>query len=221
MARATYSKLFSAVGAEGAGLVGGADGGEDAGALVGDELEVEAHGGEGEQEVGEDDGGVDAEALGGGDGDLGGELGCAADVEQGVAAADGAVLRHVAAGLAEEPDGGAVDGEAEAGAKETAATRGGSRFRLENRGGGRGLSRRVRCPIGCNGVSVWGRRSMLCIESSGPGQRRSFDAIGPWGGGCTVQRFVLKLTQRVWSPNSSSVASSGGPGVNLLCAEWH
>ena len=127
-------------------------------------------------------------------------VGGAADVEQGVVAADGAVLRHVAAGLAEEPDGGAVGGKAEAGAKETAATGGGSRFRLENRGGGRGLGRRVRCPIGCNGVSVWGRRSILTIESSGSGQRRSFDAIGPWGGGCTVQRIVLKLTQRVGLP---------------------
>ena len=39
-------QIFRAVGAEGAGLVGGADGGEDAWALVGDELEVEAHGSE-------------------------------------------------------------------------------------------------------------------------------------------------------------------------------
>jgi hypothetical protein len=130
-----------------------------------------------------------------------------------VVLADGAVLLHVAASLAEKPDGGAVRGKAETGTKETAAVGGGSRFRLENRGGGRGLNRWVCCPIGCNGVSVWGHRSILTIESSGPGQRRSFDAIEPWGGGCTVQRFVLKLTQRVWSPNSSSVASSGGPAL--------
>ena len=106
----------------------------DLGAFVGDELEVEAHGGEGQQQVGEDDGGVDAEALGGGDSDFGGDLGGAADVEQGVVLADGHVLRHVAAGLAEEPDGGAVDGEAEAGTNETAAVGPGSRVRLDYRG---------------------------------------------------------------------------------------
>ena len=94
------------------------------GAFAGDELEVEAHGGEGKEEVGEDDGGVDAEALGGGDGDFGGDVGRAADVEEGVVLADGHVLRHVAAGLAEEPDGGAVDGLAEAGADEAAAALG-------------------------------------------------------------------------------------------------
>ena len=74
----------------------------------------------GRQEVGEDDGGVDAEALGGGDGDFGGDAGGAADVEEGVVLADGHVLGHVAAGLAEEPDGRAVDGVAEAGADEAA-----------------------------------------------------------------------------------------------------
>ncbi len=94
------------------------------GAFAGDELEVEAHGGEGKQEVGEDDGGVDTEALGGGDGDFGGDVGRAADVEEGVVLADGHVLRHVAAGLAEEPDGRAVDGLAEAGAHEAAAALG-------------------------------------------------------------------------------------------------
>ena len=114
-------EVFGAVGAEGADLLGGADGGVDDGAFAGDELEVEAHGGEGEQEVGEDDGGVDAEALGCGDGDFGGDFGGAADFEQGVVLADGHVLGHVAAGLAEEPDGGAVDGAAEAGTNETAA----------------------------------------------------------------------------------------------------
>jgi hypothetical protein len=73
-----------------------------------------------EQEVGEDDGRVDAEALGGGDGDFGGDVRGAADVEEGVVAADGHVLGHVTAGLAEEPDGSAVDRLAEAGADETA-----------------------------------------------------------------------------------------------------
>jgi inorganic pyrophosphatase len=40
-----------------------------------------------------------------------------------VVLADGHVLGHVAAGLAEEPDGGAIDGLAEAGADEAAAAR--------------------------------------------------------------------------------------------------
>ena len=105
----------------------------DDGAFAVDELEVEAHGGEGQQEVGEDDGGVDAEAFGGGDGDFGGDVGGAADVEQGVVLADGHVLGHVAAGLAEEPDGGAVDGLAEAGADEAAGAVGAHFMRLAPR----------------------------------------------------------------------------------------
>ncbi len=75
-------EVVGAVGAEGLDLFEGADGVVDYGAFAVDELEVEAHGGEGEQEVGEDDGGVDTEALGGGDGDLGGYAGGAADVEE-------------------------------------------------------------------------------------------------------------------------------------------
>ena len=114
-------EVVGAVGAEGLDLFEGAERCVDDGAFAGDEFEVEAHGREGKQEVGEDDGGVDAEAFGGGDGDFGGDFGGAADVEQRVVAADGHVFRHVAAGLAEEPDGGAVDGLAEAGADEAAA----------------------------------------------------------------------------------------------------
>jgi hypothetical protein len=114
------AEVVGAVGAEGLDLLEGTDGGVDDGAFTVDELEVEAHGGEGEQEVGEDDGGVDAEALGGGDGDFGGDVGCPADVEQGVVAADGHIFGHVAAGLAEEPDRGAVGGMTEAGADEAA-----------------------------------------------------------------------------------------------------
>ena len=97
-------------------MLEGADGSVDDWAFAGDELEVQAHGSEREQEVGEDDGGVYAEALGGGDGDLRSDGRGAADVQQGVVLADGHVLRHVAAGLAEEPDRGAVYGLAEAGA---------------------------------------------------------------------------------------------------------
>jgi len=51
-------------------------------------------------------------------------LGCAADVEEAVVLTDGHVLGHVAAGLAEEPDGGAIDRLAEAGAHEPAAALG-------------------------------------------------------------------------------------------------
>ena len=113
-------EVVGAVGAEGLDLLAGADGVVDYGAFAVDEFEVEAHGGEGEKEVGEDDGGVDAEALRGGDGDFGGDVGGAADVEEGVVLADGHVLGHVAAGLAKEPDGGAVDGQAETGTDEAA-----------------------------------------------------------------------------------------------------
>ena len=123
-------ELWRAVGAEGADLLEGAEGLVDDGAFAVDELEVEAHGGEREEEVGEDDGGVDAEALGGGDGDLGGDGGRAADVEEGMVAADGHVLGHVAAGLAEEPDGRAVDGLAEAGADEAGGAVGAHFMRL-------------------------------------------------------------------------------------------
>ena len=121
------AQLFDAVGLEGLDLFEGADRGVDLGAFAGDELEVEAHRREGEQEVSEDDGGIDAESFGGGDGDLGGDLGGAADLEQGVVLADGHVLGHVAAGLAEEPDGRAIDGLAEAGTDESA---GGSKVLL-------------------------------------------------------------------------------------------
>ena len=72
-------------------------------------MKGQAHDFEREQEIGEDDGGVDAEKFGGGDGDFGGERGLLADFEQRVLLADGAVFRHVASGLAHEPDGSAVD----------------------------------------------------------------------------------------------------------------
>ena len=160
------AEVVGAVGAEGADLVERCGGGCGLGAFVGDEFEVEAHGGEGEQEVGEDDGGVDAEAFGGGDGDFGGDVGGAADVEEGVVLADGHVLRHVAAGLAEEPDGGAVDGLAEAGTNEAAAVGPGSRIRLDYRGSIRGLGHCGHCPIWPVGVSAWVRHSILPIEWS-------------------------------------------------------
>jgi hypothetical protein len=73
------------------------------------ELEGQAHGFEGQQQVGKDDGRIDAELFSGGDGDFSGQIGLLADFDQRVVLADVAVLLHVAAGLAQKPDGGAVD----------------------------------------------------------------------------------------------------------------
>ena len=101
-----------------------ANGSVDLRAFAGDEFEVEAHGGEGQEEVGEDDGSVDVEAFGGGDGDFRGDGWSPADVEQRVVLTHGHVLGHVAAGLAEKPDGRAIHGLAEAGANEAAAALG-------------------------------------------------------------------------------------------------
>ena len=84
-------------------------------------LKVQPHALEGQQQVGEDDRRVDVELFRGGDGDLGGELGLLADFEQRVVLADGLILRHIAARLAQEPDRRAVDGTAQAGAHEAAA----------------------------------------------------------------------------------------------------
>jgi hypothetical protein len=98
-----------------------ADWGVDNRPFTGEELEVEAHRCEGQEEIGEDDGGVDAEALGCRDGDFGSDLGGAADVEQGVVLAHRHVLGHVAACLAQQPDGGAVYRKPQAGANEAAA----------------------------------------------------------------------------------------------------
>ena len=87
-------------------------------------MEGQAHDFEREQEVGENDGGVDAENFGGGDGDFGGERGLLADFEQGMLLANGAVLGHVASGLAHEPDGSSIDGLGLAGANEDGIGRG-------------------------------------------------------------------------------------------------
>ena len=90
-------------------------------AFSGLKLKGQPHAFEGQQQVGEDDRRVDIELLGGGDGDLGGELGLLADFEQGVVLADGLILRHIAARLAQKPDRRAVDREPQAGAHEAAA----------------------------------------------------------------------------------------------------
>ena len=100
-------------------------------AFAGLKLKGQSHAFEGQQQVGEDDRGVDIELLGGGDGDLGGELGLLADFEQGVVLADGLILRHIAARLAQKPHRRAVDRTAQAGAHEAAA--GGERGGLESR----------------------------------------------------------------------------------------
>ena len=91
----------------------------DDGAFALLEFKVEAHAIEREEQVGKDDGGVDAELFRGGDSDFGGKLGAPADFEERMMAADFHVFGHIAAGLAEEPDGGTVDGLAQAGADET------------------------------------------------------------------------------------------------------
>jgi hypothetical protein len=76
------------------------------------EDDLHAHGlGHGE-DVREHDGSVQTEAIDGLDGDLAGEVGVCAELEEGDPLADGAVLGQVAAGLAHEPDGGPVGGQA-------------------------------------------------------------------------------------------------------------
>ena len=59
---------------------------------------------EGQQDVGECDRGIDAEARDGLQRDLGGELGIMAQVEDGMALPELAVLRHVPTRLPHEPD---------------------------------------------------------------------------------------------------------------------
>jgi hypothetical protein len=71
-----------------------------------------------------------------------------------VVAADRDVLRHVAAGLAQEPDRSAVCGQAEARTNETAAVGPGSRVVFKNRRVDRGLLHWGHCPILPVGVSV-------------------------------------------------------------------
>jgi hypothetical protein len=117
-------EVLDTIGAEGLDVLERANGSVDLWTFAGYELEVETHGGEGEEEVGEDDGGVDVEALGGCDGDFCGDVGCAADVEQGVMLAHGHVLGHIAASLTEEPDGCAIHWLPKASADKAAAALG-------------------------------------------------------------------------------------------------
>ena len=114
---ADVAEFFGAIGAQGCHGFSRADRLVDDRALAGEEFKGQAHALKGQEQVGKDDGCVDAELFSGGDGDLGGKLGALADVEQRVVTADRLVLDHVAAGLAQEPDRGAVDRLAEAGAE--------------------------------------------------------------------------------------------------------
>jgi hypothetical protein len=109
-----------------------------------------------------------------------------------VLGADGAVLRHIAAGLTEEPDGSAVDGLAEAGTNEAAAFGPGSRVRLVYRVSVRGLRRCGRRPIWPLGISAWERSSIWPIES-GPIQRPSLVAGVRGGLGCGERGGLARI----------------------------
>ena len=82
----------------------------DGRALALDEVERDAHRLERQEQVGKQDGGVDLDATQGLQGDFGREIRRAAQLQKGVFLAEGAVFRHVAAGLPHEPDRCLVDG---------------------------------------------------------------------------------------------------------------
>ena len=88
-----------------------------------DEVERDAHRLERQQQIGKQDRRVDLDAADRLQRDFGGEIGRAADVEQRIALAQRAVLAHVAAGLAHEPDRRGVDRLPPAGFEESAARR--------------------------------------------------------------------------------------------------
>ena len=131
--------------------------------------------------------------------------------------ADGHVLRHVAAGLAKEPDGSAVDGEAEAGTNETAAVGPGSRCRVVYHGKIRGLRHCGHRPIWPFGVGACLHRPIWPIggESS---QWLSLLA-GPGYDGCAVQNLSLKIAQRLGLPTFEP-SILRGPAKILVEREW-
>ena len=88
-----------------------------------DEVEADAHRLERQQQVGEENRRVHLDAADRLQRDFGGEIGRAAQIEQRIALAQRAVLAHVAAGLAHEPDGRGVDRLAAAGLKKSAIRR--------------------------------------------------------------------------------------------------
>lgn len=97
-----------------------ADGVVDDGSIAPGEFEVQPERLEDEQDIGEEDGGVDAELFGGGDGDLGGEFGGLAELEEPDPRAQGSIFKHITTCLAHEPDGRDGRGLAPAGAEEGA-----------------------------------------------------------------------------------------------------
>ena len=84
-----------------------------------DEIEVEAHRGEGQEEIREEDRGVDVDHVDWLKRDGDGELGLAADLEQGITLPERAIVRHVPARLTHEPDGCGIDRLAPAGAEKS------------------------------------------------------------------------------------------------------
>jgi hypothetical protein len=104
------TKLSGLVAAELGYIFLGADRLLDDRTFSGGEMEGQAHHFEGEEKISEDDGGVDSEKFGSGDSNFGREFGLFADLEQRMLLANGAVLRHVASGLAHEPDRSSIDG---------------------------------------------------------------------------------------------------------------
>ena len=91
------------------------DGAFDLRTLALDEVEGQTHRGERQQQVREQNRGIDLEPPNRLQRDLGGQIGRAADLEQGILRAQGSVLLHVSPGLAHEPDRGGVNGFAAAG----------------------------------------------------------------------------------------------------------
>ena len=87
---------------------------EDGRPLALHEIEIEAQRREGQQQIGEEDGRVDLDDVDRLQRHRDGQLRLAADLDQREALAQGAVVRHVAPGLAHEPHGCHVDGLATA-----------------------------------------------------------------------------------------------------------
>ncbi len=93
----------------------------DRGTFAADEVERNAHRLERQQQIGKEDRGVHLDAADRLQRHFGGEIGRAAEVEQRIAFAQRAILAHVAAGLAHEPDRRRVDRLPPAGFQESGA----------------------------------------------------------------------------------------------------
>ena len=104
------AEVGGTIGAQVSNVFGGADRPFDfwtvaTWAAAGVEVKGQPHDFERKKQIGEDDGRIDVENLSSFDGDLGRYFGLLADLDQRILLADGAVLGHVASGLAHEPDG--------------------------------------------------------------------------------------------------------------------